>query len=231
MAKKKLLNNPYIDLKPDELLQLAIKTKDIQEKNLIEEIISDNSMLSYKYAMDYLHERFLKGEPKICKIDNNYFLLNYLKVLVCKRWEIAEPTFAKRPDTAFSYAEYLKAPFPLGEPKIAKVSTWAFRYATEILKRRWPEGEEGIAKGIENSYFYAKFLNKNFGINRFEKGEPTLMKNASYAFHYAKNILKARWIEAEPYIEQHEHFGKHYKRFLEILESKEAYINSDEELI
>lgn len=228
MAKKS--NNPYADFKMNELLSLAIKTNDSNQKVLIEKVIADSPILSYNYAMEYLHERFPKGEPKICKIHDVNLLFKYLTTLVCKKWKMAEPTFAKRPDTAFQYAEYIQEPFPLGEPKIAKVSTWAFRYATEILKRKWPEGEDGIAKGIENSYYYAKFIYETHGIERFEKGEPTLMKNSCYAFHYAKNILKKRWIEAEPYIEKDQHFGKYYKRFLEILNNNQTCNDFTEEL-
>jgi len=225
---KKNSKNFYSKFDTNQLLELAISTKNDLEKNLIEDAIAECPWDSYKYAMEYLHGRFLKGESIICKKLSVDILFNYLKVLVRGRWEVAEKAFAKRPDTAFQYAEYIKAPFPLGEIKIAKVSTWAYRYATEVLKRKWPEGEDGIAKGIENSYFYAKFISEKHGIDKFEKGEPTLMKNGAYAFHYAKNILKRRWIEAEPYIEKTPHFNNHYKRFLEILEGKRIYNDSEE---
>lgn len=57
-----------------------------------------------------------------------------------------EHVWAKDPSTAFSYASWTNRPFPLGEKALAKNAEYAFRYATRITKKRFPEAEKEIAE-------------------------------------------------------------------------------------
>ncbi|MEI7488795.1 MAG: hypothetical protein WCJ72_15585 [Chryseobacterium sp.] len=173
--------------------------------------ISKEPITSYVYARYFIHKRFLQGEKSILR-SNKDMVMKYITDIIRGKWPEGEHKIAKVPSMAFEYAVLTNDRFLLGEPYIANKSLWAFRYATEILKREWPEGEDGISQGIENSYYYAKFIGK-----RFHKGEPTIMKSPIYAFHYAKNIMKERWVDAEVNIEKNEQFHKYYLRFLELL--------------
>ena len=38
---------------------------------------------------------------------------------------------------------------------------YAYRYARDILKCRWPEGEQAILRSVRESYFYAKDVIKD----------------------------------------------------------------------
>ena len=53
---------------------------------------------------------------------------------------------------------------------IKRESAYAFRYARDVIKGRWPEVE------------------------------PIIMKSPRYSYCYARGVIKDRWIEAEPYI-------------------------------
>lgn len=70
-----------------------------------------------------------------------------------------EHVWAKDPYTAFSYASWTHKPFPLGEKALAKNAEYAFRYATRITKKRFPEAEKEIAES-NFAYDYAMAIIK-----------------------------------------------------------------------
>lgn len=79
---------------------------------------------------------------------------------------------------------------------IAKDPSYAFNYAVNQIKGRWPEGEEKIKTDPELAYEYvAKIIR-----GRWPEAEPTIMTDTDFAVDYAKNIIGGRWPEAEPYI-------------------------------
>ena len=72
----------------------------------------------------------------------------------------------------------------------------ALYYATKLIKGRFPEGEEAIAKEPIASYKYATEVIKG----RFPEGEAAIATSpgcAAYAVDYAINVIKGRWPEAE----------------------------------
>ena len=73
----------------------------------------------------------------------------------------------------------------LGDPH------WLYRYATDIIKRRWGEAEEHIKKDPE------------------------------YAYCYIINIIKGRWEKAEEYIMRDPHWWRLYYEYFNIEEYDE----------
>lgn len=69
----------------------------------------------------------------------------------------------------------------------------AYKYAANVVKGRWLEGEPIIAKDAYISIFYAK----NVIGGRFLEGEKAIAKNGQYAYFYAENVIKGRWPEGE----------------------------------
>lgn len=61
------------------------------------------------------------------------------------------------------------------------------------------EGKEhdisAILSSAEWSYMYGKFIRK-----RFKLGEPSILTSPTYAYLYAYEVIKGRWIEAEKII-------------------------------
>jgi hypothetical protein len=69
----------------------------------------------------------------------------------------------------------------------------AYKFALQINKGPWPEGEEAIAKDPQYSYYYAvHILNE-----RFIKGERIILKELTWIALYAQKVLKRRWPEGE----------------------------------
>ena len=72
----------------------------------------------------------------------------------------------------------------------------AYRYASQVLKGRWPEGEPVIATDPGLAYQYATDV---IG-GRFPEAEATIAKWAAWAYQYAKDVIGGRWPEAEAVI-------------------------------
>jgi len=80
--------------------------------------------------------------------------LGFLRGSLRKRIEAKIATDA---ECSYCYAlVVLKAPFPLGEPAIAKYDNWSYYYARNVLKAPFPLGEEAIAKDDQWSVDYAQ---------------------------------------------------------------------------
>jgi len=88
---------------------------------------------------------------------------------------------------AYQYAMSTHRRFRKAEQLIAKKSEWAFRYAQDIIKRRWPPGEKAIAKTSWPAFLYARDVIHG----RWPEGEEAIAKNettnALYRGLYLKN--------------------------------------------
>ena len=101
-----------------------------------------------------------------------------------------------RPSDAFKYAtNIIKGRWPEAEPYFMK-SNDAYLYAKNIIKGRWPEAEPYIMKDAETAFKYATNIIKG----RWPEAEHYIMKDAKAAFKYAQVLIEGRWREAEPYI-------------------------------
>ena len=67
------------------------------------------------------------------------------------------------------------------------------RYAAYMIKGRWPEAEEMIAKEPRAAFSYARTVLKQ----RWPEAEPVIMKEPMVAVDYAAEIIRGRWPEAE----------------------------------
>lgn len=104
-----------------------------------------------------------------------------------------EKIIAKNTDNAYEYATFiLRKPWPKGEDAISKDPEYSYWYACNILKQPFPKGEDVISKNSELSYMYARDVMKG----KFPKGEDAIAKNASTVLFYAK-LIKNRFIKGE----------------------------------
>jgi hypothetical protein len=90
----------------------------------------------------------------------------------------------------------LKKLFAAKEKEIAKDPEWAYNYARDIIRGRWPETEAVIAKDPELAYEYARGVIRG----RFPEAEAVIATDPSWAYKYAKDIIHGRWPEAEAVI-------------------------------
>ena len=86
----------------------------------------------------------------------------------------------------------------------------ASRFASSILKKRWPEAEPLILKDPYSSYEYAKLVIKG----RWPEAESIISKDALSAYYYATNVIKGRWPQGEKAINKIPYFKKSYQHFL-----------------
>jgi hypothetical protein len=84
----------------------------------------------------------------------------------------------------------------------------AYRYARDVIKGRFLEGEPLIATDLNYSYRYARNILKG----RWVEGEPIIATDPVWAYYYAKNVIKGRWLEGELVIM----FSKYYPDYAEL---------------
>ena len=122
-----------------------------------------------------------------------------------QRFPEAEPYILKATDPprgwtmglAYHYARaVLKGRWPEAEEAIAKDPRAAYEYANHVIKGRWPEAESVIATDPFSAHRYAKYVLKG----RFPEGEATIAKDPDWAYYYAVNVIKGRFPEGEPAI-------------------------------
>jgi len=82
-----------------------------------------------------------------------------------------------------SLAELMKPQSPSPEQ--------AYRYAKDVIKGRWPDGEETIKKDPKWAYHYALDVIKG----RWPEAEETIKNDPEWAYHYALDVIKGRWPE------------------------------------
>ena len=113
----------------------------------------------------------------------------------------------KDPQKAVGWAIKHKQRFPEAEPYILKAAAepyilkatdpgTAYSYAKEVLKGRWPEAEEAIAKDPSLAYHYAHGV---IG-GPWPEAESVIATDPKWAYEYAKHVIQGRWPEAEPVI-------------------------------
>ena len=90
-------------------------------------------------------------------------------------------------DTYYYAWNIIKGRFPAGEEIISNNAEYAYKYAANVIKGEFLAGEPAIAKSAFFSYMYA-----NYVINgRFEKGEKAIFSNPEYANLYT-DLLKSQ---------------------------------------
>ena len=72
----------------------------------------------------------------------------------------------------------------------------AVQYATNKLKRRWPEAEPYI---IRDSFYAVTYAFELIG-GRWPEAEPNIIEQQVNVIYYIRNAIKGRWLEAEPFI-------------------------------
>jgi len=88
-----------------------------------------------------------------------------------------------------------------------------FAFKYALAKNRpWPEAEERIATDPEWAYSYARDVLKQ----RFLIAEPTIAQSPEWAFKYARTVLGNRWPEAEETILADPVWGKEYKDYFKM---------------
>ena len=73
---------------------------------------------------------------------------------------------------------------------------WAYWYARNVIKGRWPEAEAVIMQDAFWAYWYALDVLEG----RWPEAELAIIGSAKWAYHYACDVIKGRWPEAEPVI-------------------------------
>jgi hypothetical protein len=102
----------------------------------------------------------------------------------------------------------LKRPFPLGEETIATNACYSYGYAKNVLKGPFKLGEAAIAKDAQCSCWYAQDVLKG----PFPLGEKAIATNAQYSHYYAKDVLKGRFILGEKTIATNAGYSYYYAK-------------------
>lgn len=103
-----------------------------------------------------------------------------------RRFHLAEDLIAQMGIKSLNYAIMIGQQFPKGEDAIKKSADFSFKYAFEVVKGSWHEGEASI---ISDS--------------------PCL------AFKYATEVIKGRWIPGEDTICSESRYLRRYSKFLD----------------
>jgi len=82
-------------------------------------------------------------------------------------------------------------------------------YKAKNLGLRIPKLEPTISQNVYWSYHYAKDVIKD----RFILAEPTISKDVHYGYLYAINIIKGKWELAEPTISKDTHYSYLYAKY------------------
>ena len=85
--------------------------------------------------------------------------------------------------------------------------SWIFWYVENVIKGKFPQGEEIIAHDAGYSYEYAK----DFLKGRFEEGENIISHDAIYSYCYAVDVLKERFLQSENVIKSDKLLWEQYK--------------------
>jgi len=174
------------------------------------------------YARNIVRERWPAAEPFILKdIDASYF---YARDVIGGRWPEAEPIIAQDPVFAKRYAEHvIHGAFKQAEPILLESEHYFdyFSFATRSnrdlatkLATQFDESmtvkqvleiiQDGRNKSFENkllnsthahrkAIWYAKEVLKA----RWPEAEIFLCKSAKYGVEYARDVIKGRWEQAE----------------------------------
>jgi len=85
---------------------------------------------------------------------------------------------------------------------------YAYKYARDIIKGKWPEAEKIISTEAYTAYNYAIcILNNNF-----KDGENVIAEKADYAYYYAYKIIKGPWEDGEEIISKSAEYSVLYSQ-------------------
>lgn len=121
---------------------------------------------------------------------------------------------------------------PNEEPFLLENAKYAYFYAKDKLRRRWPAAETIILESLEHSVLYAKNVIKGRW-PEFEEIAPLKQYYRTYGinsndnewfFFYVKNVMKKRWPEVERKIIKSKKIQE-YTRYLKTDEDKQHYNN------
>jgi guanylate kinase len=133
----------------------------------------------------------------LTKIDLDIALYMVYKGMITNVPQEVIDYVAADPERSVKYAENVtRYRFPEGEAAIATSAEYSFRYAKEAIKDRFPAGEKAIATSAKWSSMYAKYVIKG----RFPAGEAAIATSAEYSFRYAKEAIKDRFPAGEKVI-------------------------------
>jgi len=93
----------------------------------------------------------------------------------------------------------------MGEPAILTKPFLCARYASEVLKRRWPDAEKAMTSPAD-CFHYATMVLKR----RWPRKERLIRQDPRAAVAYAFTFLKCRWKEAEATIASDESAASRY---------------------
>jgi hypothetical protein len=149
-----------------------------------------------KYQFHWESTQFMdrRDEP-ISQEQMDYFRTKH--PVLKKLFAAKEKEIAKDPEWAYEYArDVIRGRWPEAEAVIATDPEWAYEYARDVIRGRWPEAEAAIAKDPKRAYRYAG----NVVRGRWPEVEAVIAKDPEWAYLYAKDIIRGRWPEAEAVI-------------------------------
>ena len=118
-----------------------------------------------------------------------------------QRFPEAEPYILKATDPGYAYGyakEVLKGRWPEAEEAIIKDGHVAYLYAFDVIGGRWPEAERPAAEeAIATDPGWAYRYAEYVIKGRFPEGEAAIAANPLNAYNYARWIIGGRWPEAE----------------------------------
>jgi len=98
---------------------------------------------------------------------------------------------------------------------VASIPYWAYRYARDIIKGRFPEGEKVIASDphcVDRPY-YAYLYARDIIDGRWPEGEKAIASDPEYAYYYARDIIKGRFPEGEKAIASDLYWAYFYQAY------------------
>jgi hypothetical protein len=184
-------------------------------KNMLISKIASNPKTAYEFSRDYslsYKEKYpindkgewtgifkLKAEKSIAS--NPFYAEKYATEILKKEWtgpykKLAEKNIASNPETALEYAEFFEKRWEgplkeLAESRIKRYPSLAIRYAEYVIKDRWPEAEENIAKSSIAATSYAtEVLKKEWDGPHAKQAISSIMRSNDTAFKYSSSFGK-----------------------------------------
>jgi hypothetical protein len=178
-----------------------------------EQIIIKDPKSAYEYAKNIIKGRWLEAEPYILK--NQDLIYDYAKDVIKGRWpqdedigRLAEERILQLNNSILIelYLENLiKGRWIEAESKFfSKYPNYAYQYALNNLKGRWPQDEIGqkAEQTIINvplaSYLYAmNILKGRWPKEKRNEAENIILTSPEITYKYARDVIKRRWDKAE----------------------------------
>lgn len=145
------------------------------------------------YDLAFNHGR--NNDFESCIVQDAQYSYLYARDIIKDRWLEAESVIMQDVYYAHLYArDIIKGRWQEAEPTIMKSPSCLLRYIEDVIQCRWLEAEHLIlAYGATYAYSYARFIIKG----RWKEAEPVIMQDALCAYAYSKDIIQRPWYEAE----------------------------------